>query len=99
MTHYKFVKWDIPAFEVVLTNKLPHALLAYDNGDKEPLKALHIATQEPLYKCAGWCIPYREYLKRYWVKTKYYGIIEMFSLCKGDIRKELKSNVLEIVEI
>ena len=99
MTHYKFVSWDIPPFETVLNGTLPKALTAWDNGDPEPLKALHIATQEPVYKCSGWCIPYHQYLRRFWVKTKYYGIIEMYALNKTDIRKELKSQVIQIVEV
>ena len=49
MTHYKFVSWDVPAFETIL--------------------------------------------------TEYYGIIEMYALNKTDIRKELKSNVIEIMEV
>lgn len=64
MTHYKFVSWDIPAFETILTGRIPAALLA-----------------------------------AFWVKTKYYGIIEMYALNKTDIRKELKSNVIEIMEV
>lgn len=97
MTHYKFVSWEVQPFENVLDNNLPKALLAADNGNIKPLKDMHIATQNPVYKCAGWAIPYKEYLKRYWVKTKYYGIIEMFSLCKTDIRKELRQYRTEIV--
>ena len=38
-------------------------------------------------------------MRRFWVKTKYYGIIEMYALNKTDIRKELKSNVIEIMEV
>lgn len=87
MTHYKFVSWDIPAFETILTGRIPAALLAADNGNLQPLKDLHIATQ------------IAEYMRRFWVKTKYYGIIEMYALNKTDIRKELKSNVIEIMEV
>lgn len=93
MTHYKFVSWDIPAFETILTGRIPAALLAADNGN------LHIVTQIPVYKCSGWSIPFAEYMRRFWVKTKYYGIIEMYALNKTDIRKELKSNVIEIMEV
>lgn len=99
LNHYKFVSWDVPEFETILNAKLPSALIAWNNGDKTKLKDLHIATQEPVYKCSGWAIPYANYLRRFWVKTKYYGIIEMYALSKTDIRKELKSNVLEIVEV
>jgi hypothetical protein len=99
MTHYKFVSWEIPAFETVLSSRIPAALLAWDNGNKKPLKDLHIATQTPVCKISGWAIPYSEYMRRFWVKTKYYGIIEMYALNKTDIRKELKSNVIEIKEV
>lgn len=74
-------------------------MLAADNGNLQPLKDLHIATQTPVYKCSGWCIPFAEYMRRFWVKTKYYGIIEMYALNKTDIRKELKSNIIEIMEV
>jgi len=100
MKYYKFVKWDVPEAEKALQGKLPQALRAWDNGDKEPLKSLHIATQSPFYKSMGWCVPYAEYMRRFWVKTKYYGIIEMYALNKTDIRKELKShNIIEIKEV
>lgn len=75
------------------------ALVAADNGNLQPLKNLHIATRTPFYKRAGWCIPFAEYMRRFWVKTKYHGIIEMYALNKTDIRKELKSNVIEIMEV
>lgn len=42
---------------------------------------------------------FAEYMRRFWVKTKYYGIIEMYALNKTDIRKELKSNIIEIMEV
>lgn len=28
MIHYKFVSWDVPAFETILTGRIPAALLA-----------------------------------------------------------------------
>ena len=40
----KFVSWDVPAFETILTGRIPAALLAADNGNLQPLKDLHIAT-------------------------------------------------------
>lgn len=33
MTHYKFVSWDVPAFETVLAGRIPAALVAADDGD------------------------------------------------------------------
>lgn len=99
MKYYKFVSWDIPEFETILNNKLPRALLEYEKGNTQPLQDWHIATQTPIYKCSGWAIPYSEYLKKFWIKTKYNGIIEMYALNKTDIRKELKSDIIKIVEV
>lgn len=99
MKYYKFVSWDVPEFETVLNNKLPQALLEYDKGNTQPLKDLHIATRTALYKCLGWAIPYGDYLKKFWVKTKYNGIVEMYAMNRMDIRKELKSNVIKIMEV
>lgn len=99
MRYYKFVSHDIPEWDKVKNGRIPAALEAWDNGNKEPLKALHIATQEPIYRCMGWAVPYAEYMRRFWVKTKYYGIIEMYALNKTDIRRELKSNCIQIVEV
>ena len=99
MRYYKFVSWDVPPVEKCFSASIPAALLEWDKGNKQPLKNLHIATQDPIYKILGWAFPYTEYLRRYWVKTKYHGIIEMYALNKTDIRKELKSGVVRIVEV
>ena len=99
MKYYKFVSWDVPPVEKCFSSRIPAALLEWDNGNKQPLKDLHIATQEPIFKISGWAFPYVEYMRRYWVKTKYHGIVEMYALNKTDIRKELKSNIIEIVEV
>lgn len=98
MRYYKFVSWDVPAVENCFSARIPAALIEWDKGNKKPLKDLHIATTNPVYKVSGWAFPYSEYLRRFWVKTKYYGIIEMWALNKTDIRKELKNNAIEIVE-
>lgn len=99
MKYYKFVSWDVPPVESVMNGKIPAALQAWENGDRKPLKELHIATESPVYKCMGWVFPFAEYMRRFWVKTKYYGIVEMYALNKTDIRKELKSDIIEIVEV
>lgn len=98
MKYYKFVNHEVPNFEELRSN-LIDALKAADNGNREPLKNLHIATETPILRLMGWAVPYSEYLRRYWVKTKYYGIREYYALNKTDIRKELKSGALEIVEV
>jgi hypothetical protein len=99
MTYYKFVKWDAAPIETVLMERTPKALAEYDNGNKKAFNDLQIATTDPYYKCGGWCFPLAPYLRRYWVKTKYYGILEYFAVNKTAIRKALKSEVIEIVEV
>ena len=99
MLYYKFVKWDACPLENALSTRIPAALAQYDNGDTKPFKELHIATTEPFYKVGGWCFDLRPYLRRFWVKTKYYGILEYYAINKTAIRKELNSNCLEIVEV
>lgn len=99
MIYYKFVTWEAAPIENVLQGKIPAALQEYENGNKKPFNDLQIATTEPVYKCAGWCFPLHPYLRRFWVKTKYYGILEYYAVNKTAIRKELKSNVIQIVEV
>lgn len=99
MQYYKFVKWEAADIDKVLQGRIPQAMLAYDNGDKQPLKDLHIVTQETVYKIGGWAFRYAEYLRKFWVKTRYYGILEVYALNKTDIRKEYGHNVIKIVEV
>lgn len=99
MQYYKFVKWEAADIDKVLQGRIPQAMLAYDNGDKQPLKDLHIVTQETAYKVGGWAFRYAEYLRKFWVKTKYYGILEIYALNKTDIRKEYGKEIIKIMEV
>lgn len=99
MIYYKFVRWEAASINDVLSDRIPQALKEYDNGNKKPFNDLQIATTEPYYKRGGWCFPLVPYLRKFWVKTKYYGILEYYAVNKTAIRKELKSNVIQIVEV
>ncbi len=100
MKYYKFVNWEAAQIENVLSEKIPTALKAYDNGDKKPFDALQIATTDPYYKSGGWCFPLEAYLKKYWVKTKYYGIVEYYAVNKTAIRNKIGShNIIKIIEV
>ena len=99
MYYYKFVRWEAIPIEHALTDKIPQALQEYDNGNKKPFNALKIATTDPYYKSGGWCFPLSPYLRKYWVKTKYYGILEYYAVNKTAIRKELKSGYIKAVEV
>lgn len=99
MKYFQFVQWEPCPIEHALSSTGPRALQAWDNGDKKPLQDMHIATTDPCWRIGGWYFSLTPYLRRYWVKTKYYGIQEYYALCKTDIRRELKSACLEIVEV
>lgn len=99
MQYYKFVKWEPADINKVLQGRIPQAMKAFDNGDKKPLKDLHIVTREAVYKIGGWAFMYAEYLRKFWVKTRYYGIIEVYAMNKTDIRKEYGREVIKIVEV
>ena len=98
MKYYRFVNWKPADIEKVLLATIPQALKAYDEGNKEPWKALHIVTGQPWADIGGWRFPYADYLRQFWVKTKYYGIIEVWALNKTDIRKHY-TGVSKIVEV
>lgn len=99
MRYYKFVNWDVAPVETHFNNKTVNAMQEYDNGNEKPLKDLEIATTEPYIKIGGWLFDLKPYLKKYWVKTKYYGILEYYAMNKTAIRKELKSYCIKIVEV
>lgn len=98
MNYYKFVNWDAIPIKKAMEHKTIKTLIEYDNGNEKPFKSLNIATTDPTIKVGGWCFDLKPYLKRYWVKTKYYGILEYYAINKTVIRKELKSYCLEIIE-
>lgn len=99
MQYYKFTEWEPVPIERALSTKIPQALQEYDNGNKKPFNDLQIATTNPYYKIGGWCFPLSSYLRKYWVKTKYFGILEYYALNKTAIRKELKSGYIKAMEV
>ena len=93
-------KGDPSKLETFLKQSIPAALIAADNGDLKPLKALHIATETPVYRYAGYSVAFHAYMRRFWVKTQDCGIIEVYSLNKTDARKEFNwCGILEIFEV
>lgn len=99
MKYWCFVNWEPADLNAVMACRIPAALNAYDNGNKKLLHDMQIATTDPFCKIGGWCFDLRPYLRRYWVKTKYYGIQEYYAANKTAVRSELKSQCLKIVEI
>ena len=106
MTYFKFVSWEPKKIEDVLTARLPQAMAEYDKGNKRPLiEYFHNNENQELlqtgaFKIGGWKFLTREYCKRFWVKVKYYGIIQVFAPDRTSIRAAYgKHNVIEIVEV
>ena len=106
MTYYKFVKWEAADIEKVKAGEIPQAIKAAENGNYDPLKQLYKSgfseetIKNPVYKCGGWAFPFRHLLRKYWIKTRYYGIIEGYAPNKTAIYDAIgKYHVLKIVEI
>ena len=99
MYYFKFVTWEPAPIEQVLTGRIPAALQEYDRGNKKPLKALQLASASRFYKLGGWCFDLGPYLRRFWVQTRYCGIVEYYAVNKTAIRNELKSACIKIVEV
>ena len=109
MRYYKFVSWNVPDVEQIKKEDVPQATEAAENGDYALLKETLYAPglihnpdilTNPVYKKMGWAFPFSHLLKKYWIKCKYYGIIEGYAPNKTCIRNVLgKHNVLRIIEV
>ena len=88
-----------------LLEKTPFSKIS--NTDKEKLKIIfnelwHAeAYKYGVIKLRGYKIDFKKHLKTFWVKTKYYGIIEIRAFSKTFVRKcsVNSSHILKIVEI
>lgn len=106
MKYWCFVNWEPSPLETALKSRAAVAMAAYDNGDKNAVKEYYsnFATLETLQtaivKTGGWAFSFREYCKKYWVKTRYYGICEYYAPNKSAIYSVLgRYHVLKIVEV
>lgn len=106
MKYWQFVNWEPSPLESVLQSRPAVAMAAYDNGDKNAIKEYYnrFATLETLQtatvKIGGWAFSFREYCRKYWVQTRYYGICEYYAPNKSAIYSVLgRYHVLKIVEV
>lgn len=106
MTYWKFVNWEPIPLENALKSPAAVAIAAYENGDKNALKQYYreyatLATlQNPVVKVGGWAFSLHEYCRAFWVKTRYYGIMELYAPNKSAIYSVLgRYHVLQIVEV
>ena len=107
MKFYKFVSWEVEEAEAVIKRaKIPAAMIEADKGNYKPLKECYKQylslehLTNPVYKLSGWAFSLREYCRRYWVKVRYYGIMELYAPNKTAVYNILgRYNVLEIHEV
>lgn len=89
MKYWQFVNWEPAPIESALKSRVAVAIAAYENGDKNPV-----------VKIGGWAFSLREFCRVYWVKSRYYGIMELYAPNKSAIYAVLgRYHVLKIVEV
>lgn len=106
MTYWKFVNWEPIPLESALQSRAAVSIAAYEHGDKNAIKEYYreCATLEtlrnPVVKVGGWAFSLREFCRVFWVKTRYYGIMELYAPNKSAIYSILgRYHVLQIVEV
>lgn len=106
MMYFHFTTWEPENIDKVLTGKLPKAMAEHDNGNKKPFIEYMRECRNPgllqngFYRLGGWQFSIKEYCKRYWIRLKYHGIIEVYSPDRTTIRNVYGAhNVLKIVEV
>lgn len=97
MKYWQFVNWEPTPIESALKSRVAVAIAAYENGDKN---AILETLQNPVVKLGGWAFSLREFCRVYWVKSRYYGIMELYAPNKSAIYAVLgRYHVLKIVEV
>lgn len=106
MKYWQFVNWEPAPIESALKSRVAVAIAAYESGDKNAIKEYYrqSATIEtlrnPVVKIGGWAFSLREFCRAYWVKSRYYGIMELYASNKSAIYAVLgRYHVLKIVEV
>lgn len=99
MRFYKFVSHEPVDIEKVMQSRIPAALCALDAGNPAPWKEISFASERPFVDIGGWRFDLRPYLREFWVKTKYSGILTFYAINKTAIRAALKSKCIKIVEV
>lgn len=97
MRYYKFNPNTRVSIEQVLASPAVIALAEFEKGNKQPLRALHLATTRSYFDLGGYRFDLTDYLKKYWVKDEY-SIFECYALNKKDIRKQY-SGVKKIINV
>lgn len=97
---YKFVKWDVQPLHTYANTdyyKMHSNLEAGQEPTREEKNRLVFTQESPVWKYMGYVYDFRGFLKKFWVETKYYGIMTVWAWDKTAIRKHL--NYLQISKI
>ena len=100
--YYKFVNWDVAPFETVKNWQIAQMLDEAEAGDKSRLFEAYKgkALRDKQIRIGGWSFNVGQYLNRYWVNVKHYGIRQYYAVNKTSIREAIGShNILEIVQV
>lgn len=98
MKYYKFNLCSDAELEDVIKHRFVHALFEAEKGNFKELKEMHFASEKCVIRVAGWYFCFPDLLQKFWVKTRDYGILEIYSLNKTDIRKNY-DHVIKIIEV
>lgn len=105
---YKFVNWDVPPLEKLSSSLVYQLMLKLNNGGTltRAEKNADIFRELPhpetyrtgVYKLNGYAFNFAPYMKRFLVKYKYYGWVEIVAFDKTSIRHNsaTPSYILEI---
>ena len=100
---YKFVSWETPSLDALKDTfpyRMKEKLLRGEKLTKEERYNLFVALyNQDRYgiKLMGWYFSFYEYLRRIWVKQKYYGIQEYYAIDKTSVRTHLGHDVIEMI--
>lgn len=103
--YYKFSSYGVSEDQIKKTRAYEiHEML--ENGVKwckipEELKIAFYTDNNGTVKSGGWCFDFSRLFKCYWVKVKYYGIIQIYAPNKTYIRQHYPtpSHIIKIVEV
>ena len=104
---YKFVNWEIKDLENYRDSQAYKLMEKLNNGidltrDEKTGGIFNGSFHDSgVYKLMGYMFDFRPYMKKYLVKVKYYGWVEMYSFDRTSIRKNsvFPSRILKIVEL
>ena len=102
MEPYKFVKWEVPSLESLRDNNIFKMFQNRQQLSRQEKNSLFRELSTNSYSKkgvprSGWMFPFKDILKTFLVKLKYYGWKEMYAPDKTSIRAYYKGETLAIL--